>query len=142
MFSLMPKSLAIWLTGCSCFSTSATDSALNSWVYTRLLVSFFPIFTSPSVVFLAFLSVYLSGGGPDIKISDEEIADIMANDIIKREIIDSDESKKARKEIDRLLKKAERAKEKSKAQVNTDDKKPDEQAESPPENTASNESVG
>ena len=33
----------------------------------------------------------------DIKITDEEIADIMVNYIIKREIIDSDESKKPKK---------------------------------------------
>ena len=36
----------------------------------------------------------------------------MANDIIKREIIDSDESKKAKKDIEKLIKKAENAKEK------------------------------
>lgn len=50
----------------------------------------------------------------DVKITDDEIADIMANDIIKREIIDSDESKKAKKDIEKLLKKAEKAKEKEK----------------------------
>jgi predicted type IV restriction endonuclease len=47
----------------------------------------------------------------DVKITDQEIADIMANDIIKREIIDSEESKKARKDIDKILKKLDRAKE-------------------------------
>jgi F0F1-type ATP synthase epsilon subunit len=52
----------------------------------------------------------------DVKITDQEIADIMANDIIKREIIDSEESKKARKDIEKQLKKFERAKEKSKVQ--------------------------
>jgi hypothetical protein len=51
----------------------------------------------------------------DVKISEEEIADIMVNDIIKREIIDSEESKKAKKDIDKLFKKLERAKEKSSA---------------------------
>jgi hypothetical protein len=49
----------------------------------------------------------------DVKISEQEIADIMANDIIKREIIDSEESKKAKKDIDKKYKKIERAKEKS-----------------------------
>jgi hypothetical protein len=47
----------------------------------------------------------------DVKISEQEIADIMANDIIKREIIDSEDSKKAKKEIDRIYKKLERIKE-------------------------------
>jgi hypothetical protein len=51
----------------------------------------------------------------DIKITDEEIADMMINDIIKREIIDSDESKKAKKDIEKAQKKLERAKEKSNA---------------------------
>jgi hypothetical protein len=51
----------------------------------------------------------------DVKISEEEIADIMVNDIIKREIIDSEESKKAKKDIDKLFKKLERIKEKSSA---------------------------
>lgn len=46
----------------------------------------------------------------DIKITNEEIADMMINDIIKREIIDSDESKKALKEIDKKLKKIEKEK--------------------------------
>jgi predicted type IV restriction endonuclease len=50
----------------------------------------------------------------DVKITDQEIADIMANDILKREIIDSDESKKAVKEIAKLMKKSERIKEKTK----------------------------
>ena len=53
----------------------------------------------------------------DVKITDEEIADIMANDIIKREIIDSEESKKAKKDIEKMFKKQERAKEKSRAQA-------------------------
>jgi hypothetical protein len=51
----------------------------------------------------------------DVKISEEEIADIMANDIVKREIIDSDESKKAKKDIDKLVKKLERIREKNSA---------------------------
>jgi predicted type IV restriction endonuclease len=49
----------------------------------------------------------------DVKISEQEIADIMVNDIIKREIIDSEESKKAQKDIDKIYKKIERAKEKN-----------------------------
>jgi predicted type IV restriction endonuclease len=49
----------------------------------------------------------------DVKITNEEIADIMANDIIKREIIDSEESKKAKKDIEKTLKKLDRAKERS-----------------------------
>jgi predicted type IV restriction endonuclease len=53
----------------------------------------------------------------DVKISEEEIADIMANDIIKREIIDSEESKKAKKDIDKLFKKLERAREKNSVAV-------------------------
>lgn len=52
----------------------------------------------------------------DVKITDEEIADIMANDIIKREILDSEESKKAKKDIEKMLKKIDRAKEKSKTE--------------------------
>lgn len=53
----------------------------------------------------------------DVKITNEEIADIMANDIIKREIIDSDESKKAKKDIEKMLKKLDRVKEKTKLQA-------------------------
>jgi len=41
----------------------------------------------------------------NIKITDEEIGDIIANEIMKREIVDSDESKKARRDIDKVLKK-------------------------------------
>jgi hypothetical protein len=40
----------------------------------------------------------------DIKITNEEIADMIVNDIIKREIIDSEESKKAKKEIEKSIK--------------------------------------
>jgi len=47
---------------------------------------------------------------PDVKITDDEIADIMAHDIIKREILDSEESKKARKDIEKAMKKLERTK--------------------------------
>ena len=47
---------------------------------------------------------------PDVKITDDEIADIMAHDIIKREILDSEESKKARKDIEKAVKKMERSK--------------------------------
>ncbi|MDR2783220.1 MAG: hypothetical protein LBB48_05180, partial [Treponema sp.] len=50
----------------------------------------------------------------DVKITNEEIADIMANDVIKREVIDSAESKKAKKEIEKKYKKIEKAKEKDK----------------------------
>jgi predicted type IV restriction endonuclease len=53
----------------------------------------------------------------DVKISEQEIADIMANDIIKREIIDSEESKKARKDIDKIYKKLERTKERNSPSV-------------------------
>jgi predicted type IV restriction endonuclease len=53
----------------------------------------------------------------DVQISIEEIADIMANDIIKREIIDSEESKKAKKDIEKMYKKLERQKEKLKART-------------------------
>jgi hypothetical protein len=49
----------------------------------------------------------------DVKISEQEIADIMINDIIKREIIDSEESKKAKKDIEKIYKKLERVKEKN-----------------------------
>jgi predicted type IV restriction endonuclease len=49
----------------------------------------------------------------DVKIRDQEIADIIVNDIIKREIIDSEESKKARKDIDKKYKKLEHVKAKS-----------------------------
>jgi hypothetical protein len=35
----------------------------------------------------------------DVKISEQEIADIMVNNIIKREIIDSEESKKAKRRL-------------------------------------------
>ncbi|MCL2381840.1 MAG: type I restriction enzyme HsdR N-terminal domain-containing protein [Treponema sp.] len=42
----------------------------------------------------------------DVKISNEEIASIMVNDIIKREILDSEESKKAKKDIEKASKKS------------------------------------
>jgi hypothetical protein len=45
----------------------------------------------------------------------------MANDIIKREIIDSEDSKKAKKEIDRIYKKLERVKEKGNAASHSGD---------------------
>jgi predicted type IV restriction endonuclease len=63
----------------------------------------------------------------DVKITDEEIADIMANDIIKREIIDSEESRKAKKDVKKMLKKAEWAKGKSRAMAdeNTKPAKPE-----------------
>jgi predicted type IV restriction endonuclease len=54
----------------------------------------------------------------DVKITNEEIADIMVNDIIKREIFDSDESKKAKKEIEKKYKKIEKEKEKEHIQAN------------------------
>jgi hypothetical protein len=50
----------------------------------------------------------------DVKITDEEIGDILVNDIIKREIIDSDESKKAKKDIEKIYKKLDKIKEKNK----------------------------
>jgi hypothetical protein len=49
----------------------------------------------------------------EVKISEQEISDIIINDIIKREIVDSDESKKAKKEIDKIYKKLDRAREKN-----------------------------
>jgi predicted type IV restriction endonuclease len=49
----------------------------------------------------------------DVKISEQEIADIIVNDIIKREVIDSDEAKKAKKDIEKGYKKLERAKDKN-----------------------------
>jgi hypothetical protein len=55
----------------------------------------------------------------DVKISEQEIADIIVNDIIKREIIDSEESKKAKKDIEKIYKKLERAKEKNNVVQNT-----------------------
>ncbi|MDR1901168.1 MAG: type I restriction enzyme HsdR N-terminal domain-containing protein [Treponema sp.] len=48
----------------------------------------------------------------DVKISEQEIADIMMNDILKRDIIDSEDSKKAKKGIEKLYKKMDRAREK------------------------------
>jgi hypothetical protein len=51
----------------------------------------------------------------DVKISEQEIADIVVKDIIKREIIDSDESKKAKKDIDKMYKRLEKAKSKGSA---------------------------
>jgi predicted type IV restriction endonuclease len=51
----------------------------------------------------------------DVKISEQEIADIIINDIIKRDVIDSEESKKAKKDIDKMWKKLERVKDKSSA---------------------------
>jgi len=51
----------------------------------------------------------------DVKITEQEIADIIANDIIKREILDSEESRKAKKDIEKILRKLEKAKEKAKA---------------------------
>jgi len=53
----------------------------------------------------------------DVKITNEEIADIMANDILKREIIDSEESKKAKKDIEKILKKLEKAKERGRTKA-------------------------
>ena len=46
----------------------------------------------------------------DIKITDSEIGEIITNDILKREIIDSEESKKARKEVEKNLKKTDKKK--------------------------------
>jgi hypothetical protein len=66
----------------------------------------------------------------DVKISEQEIADIMANDIIKREIVDSEEAKKAKKDIEKTYKKLERIKEKNGATPrNGDSSKPEEKSE-------------
>jgi hypothetical protein len=54
----------------------------------------------------------------EVKITNEEIADIMANDIIKRETVDSDESKKAKKDIEKKYKKIEKEREKEHAETN------------------------
>jgi predicted type IV restriction endonuclease len=66
------------------------------------------ILNSPPV--FGFVKKTMKNLFADIKITDTEIADIMANDIIKREIIDSDESKKAKKNIDLMLKKSRKEK--------------------------------
>jgi hypothetical protein len=51
----------------------------------------------------------------------------MMNDIIKREIIDSEESKKAKKDIEKIYKKLERVKEKNSAvSHDSDSSKPEE----------------
>ena len=47
---------------------------------------------------------------PEAKITDDELIEIMSKDVIKRELVDSDELKKARKDIEKTIKKAERAK--------------------------------
>jgi hypothetical protein len=60
-FSLIPKSTATRLTGFPCFSAGATAPALNSVVYTRRSLSFFPVFFSPSGIFPAYLCVYQLG---------------------------------------------------------------------------------
>jgi predicted type IV restriction endonuclease len=68
----------------------------------------------------------------DVRISEQEIADIMMNDIIKREVIDSEESKKAKKDIDKIYKKLERTKEKSSlAPPDSDSSKPEEVFDTP-----------
>jgi predicted type IV restriction endonuclease len=46
----------------------------------------------------------------DVKITNQEIAEIVVKDIIKREITDSDESKKAKKDIDKIYRRLENAK--------------------------------
>jgi hypothetical protein len=51
----------------------------------------------------------------DVKITEEEIADIMVNDIIKREIVDSEDSKKAKKDIEKAIRKLEKMKAKETA---------------------------
>jgi hypothetical protein len=57
----------------------------------------------------------------DIRITDQEIADMMVNDIIKREIIESEEAKKAKKDIEKAYKKLDRAKEKASSASATKD---------------------
>jgi hypothetical protein len=74
----------------------------------------------------------------DVKISEEEIADIVLNDIIKREIVDSDEAKKAEKDIEKTIKKLERAKEKN-AQISQTDNIPTTAKEEPSSNTITDE---
>jgi predicted type IV restriction endonuclease len=67
----------------------------------------------------------------DIKINDHEIADMIMNDIIKREIVDSDESRKAKKDIEKAYKKFDKAKEKS--SVAADKGHPEAKAKEPEE---------
>ena len=52
----------------------------------------------------------------DVNISNDEIANIMVHDIIKREILDSEESKKAKKEIEKAAKKSSQKNGKTKAE--------------------------
>jgi len=67
---------------------------------------------------------------PDVKITEEEISEVMSSDIIKRDILDSEESKKARKEIDRAAKKMERTQGKAQA-VETPKLEKEESADAP-----------
>jgi hypothetical protein len=53
----------------------------------------------------------------NIKISEEEIASILKNDIIKREIIESEEAIKARKDVEKAIRKQERTKAKSETNI-------------------------
>jgi predicted type IV restriction endonuclease len=75
----------------------------------------------------------------DVKISEQEISDIIVNDIIKREIIDSDESKKAKKDIDKIYKKLERAREKNNTASLQNTPEQDQDAEN--ENTVAKEAI-
>jgi hypothetical protein len=59
--SFTPKSKAIGLIGFSRFKASAAASALNSFVYVRCSLSFFPICFSFLFVFHAYFSVYQMG---------------------------------------------------------------------------------
>ena len=46
----------------------------------------------------------------DIKITDSEISEIITSEILKREIVDSEESKKAQKDIEKIQKKTDKKK--------------------------------
>jgi hypothetical protein len=57
----IPKSPATRAMGFSRFRAMAAAPALNSRVYIRRSWFFFPIFSSPSVMLLACLSIYQMG---------------------------------------------------------------------------------
>jgi predicted type IV restriction endonuclease len=76
----------------------------------------------------------------DVKISEQEIADIIVNDIIKREVIDSEEAKKAKKDIEKVYKRLERTKEKNNMVKHNGNNSADdtaEETESPDQNPVS-----
>lgn len=52
----------------------------------------------------------LRGVYPEIKVTNEEIADVLTRDVIKREILEGEESDEAKKKINKALRKKERSK--------------------------------